>query len=178
MSPISSFIAFQPTMTVATSSESVHSVSCLSRGLALFGLHPSPSKRTPTPLSEKNLKLHTGSDSGSETSSTQSWFTVEKPQSPEQANETEKLPAPTSDSTSQLAVETYEEDLPTYTEPSTLTVSVRYKHHEIYFLVKPTTRIKIIKVSLLVRRPSPLTLQRGFANHYGSKGELRPEKLQ
>lgn len=148
MSPLSSFIAFKPyfTMTVATSSDSTHSVSCLSRGLALLGLSPT-SKRAP--LSEKNLNLHNGSDassgSGSETSSTESWFTVEKPEKTAKIDGVEKHPA--SDSASQLVVETYEEDLPEYTEKSAIAVAVRYKNRELFFIVKPTTRIKTIKVS-------------------------------
>lgn len=141
-------IAFKPyfTMTVATSSDSTHSVSCLSRGLALLGLSPT-SKRAP--LSEKNLNLHNGSDassgSGSETSSTESWFTVEKPEKTAKIDGVEKHPA--SDSASQLVVETYEEDLPEYTEKSAIAVAVRYKNRELFFIVKPTTRIKTIKVS-------------------------------
>lgn len=120
-------------MTAASIADSTHSASCLSRGLALLGLGSKPR----TPLTEKNLNQH---DSGSETSSTESWFTVEKPSKTPSG----KLP---SDSASDLRVETYEEDLPLYTEKSTLAVSVRYKYHELFFLVKPSTRVKSLKVS-------------------------------
>lgn len=142
MSPFS-FIAFQPffTMTVS-SSNSTHSVSYLSRGLALLGFAPSSGKRAP--LNEKNLNLH-NSDTGSETSSTESWFTVEKPeQSPEKSAQQDKPPSYASDSAS-LVVETYEEDLPKYAEKN-IAISLIYKHHEVFLIVKPTTRVKSLKV--------------------------------
>lgn len=128
-------------MTAASIADSTHSASCLSRGLALLGLGSKPR----TPLTEKNLNQH---DSGSETSSTESWFTVEKPSK----EPSEKLP---SDSASDLRVETYEEDLPLYTEKSTLAVSVRYKYHELFFLVKPSTRVKSLKVGCPSVAPWP-----------------------
>lgn len=148
MSPFS-FIAFQPFFSMTdSSSDSTHSVSCLSRGLAFLGLAPSSGKRAA--LSEKNLNLH-NSDTGSETSSTESWFTVEKSERSERSEKAaaqdkqEKPPSYASDSAS-LVVETYEEDLPEYAEKN-IAISLIYKHHEVFLIVKPTTRVKSLKVS-------------------------------
>lgn len=174
MSPFS-FIAFQPffSMTVS-SSDSTHSVSCLSRGLAFLGLAPSSGKRAA--LSEKNLNLH-NSDTGSETSSTESWFTVEKPERSEKAaaqDKQEKPPSYASDSAS-LVVETYEEDLPEYAEKN-IAISLIYKHHEMFLIVKPTTRVKSLKVSS--QRLQRADMAARLREPYGSKGELRPDELQ